>query len=107
MHAAICTQTLILKYDPDFILNIGVAGGIDENIDVGDIVIADCVVQHDFDSSIFPNRGKGGIPGIGFVKILCSSWILIKAVKISKILKDLKTPQRNYSFWRSIYSLQK
>ena len=41
VNAAICAQTLILKYNPKFILNIGVAGGIDNNLKIGDIVIGE------------------------------------------------------------------
>lgn len=34
VSSAICAQTLILKYCPNFILNVGVAGGIAENINI-------------------------------------------------------------------------
>lgn len=50
VNAAVCTQTLILKYLPDVIINIGVAGGIAKGIEIGDIVISSAVVQHDMNT---------------------------------------------------------
>jgi len=72
VNSAICTQSLILKYNPDFILNIGVAGGIIKEVKIGDIIIATHVVQYDFDISIL-NRKKGEIPGLNIIKIPCSN----------------------------------
>lgn len=49
VNAALCTQVLISNYGVQRIINIGVAGGLGENIVPGDIVIADSLVQHDMD----------------------------------------------------------
>lgn len=51
VNAAACTQTLILRYKPDCVINIGVAGGIEPSMRPGDIIVADSCVQHDFDVS--------------------------------------------------------
>lgn len=51
VNAALNTQFIIDNYSPDYIINTGVAGGIDENLSVGDIVIGETLVQHDFDAS--------------------------------------------------------
>lgn len=51
VNAALNTQYIIDKYDPDYIINTGVAGGIADNLQVGDIVIGETLVQHDFDAS--------------------------------------------------------
>lgn len=91
VHAAICTQTLIFKYNPKFILNIGVAGAIDKNINIGDIVIASGTIQHDFDISAFPNRKKGEISGIDSVEIKCTKWIANKLLEYSKKFQNFKT----------------
>ncbi len=90
VNAAICTQTLIIKYQPDIILNIGVAGGIDDNINIGDIVVAESVVQHDFDISAFVNRKKGEIPGIDKIKITCIPCIVQKILTTSRNIKGVK-----------------
>lgn len=49
--AASCTQLIIDKYNPDYIINTGVAGGLADNLNIGDIVIADKLVQHDFNAT--------------------------------------------------------
>lgn len=49
--AAINTQFIIDKFAPDYIINTGVAGGIAPELEVGDIVIATSLVQHDFDAT--------------------------------------------------------
>jgi len=49
--AAICAQTMILKFSPSLIINTGVAGGIAEGLKIGDVVIADTVCQYDMDTS--------------------------------------------------------
>ena len=48
---AVCTQLLIDKFNPDYIINIGIAGGLGSNMEVEDIVIAEKLVQHDFDAT--------------------------------------------------------
>lgn len=83
VHAAMCTQALIIKYNPDLILNVGVAGGIDPKINIGDTVIAAGVIQHDFDVSSFQNRKKGEISGIDLVEIETTKWITDKIVVCS------------------------
>lgn len=91
VNAAMCTQSMILKYNPDVILNVGVAGGISENISIGDIVIGKGVIQHDFDVSAFPGRQKGEISGLGKVEIPCTQNISDKLISASKNIKDLNT----------------
>lgn len=49
VNAALNTQYIIDKYSPNYIINTGVAGGIKTNLKVGDIVIGETLLQHDFD----------------------------------------------------------
>ena len=51
VFAAMCAQTMILKYAPDCIINSGVAGTLSETLSIGQIALADQVVQHDMDTS--------------------------------------------------------
>ncbi|MDR1466906.1 MAG: 5'-methylthioadenosine/adenosylhomocysteine nucleosidase [Oscillospiraceae bacterium] len=90
VSSAICTQVLIFKYSPDIILNVGVAGGISEKINIGDVVIANNVVQHDFDVSIFPNRKRGEIPALSLVQIPCSTWVIEKILNSAKSISNVK-----------------
>lgn len=49
VNAALCTQFIIDKFNPDYIINTGIAGGIAENLEIGSIVIGEKLVQYDFD----------------------------------------------------------
>lgn len=51
VNAAICSQILIDLYAVDYIINVGVAGAISKELEIGDLVISDDAVQHDFDTS--------------------------------------------------------
>lgn len=64
VNAARTAQILIDNFKIDYLLNVGVAGGIDESLNVGDIVIGQRLVQHDFDITAFDHK-KGYIPNIG------------------------------------------
>lgn len=51
VNAALNTQYIIDNYNPDYVINTGVAGGVAKDLNVGDIVIAERLVHHDFDAT--------------------------------------------------------
>lgn len=51
VNAALCTQTMILTYQPELIVNSGVGGSLVKDLTFGDIAIAKDLVQHDVDTS--------------------------------------------------------
>lgn len=53
VNAAMSTTILLEKYNPDVVINTGSAGGYDENLEVGAVVISDEVRHHDVDATIF------------------------------------------------------
>lgn len=53
VNAAVCAQILADRFDVDVIINTGIAGSLDADIDIGDIVISTDAVEHDMDASIF------------------------------------------------------
>ncbi len=61
VNAAVCAQILASEYKVDKVINVGIAGGIGENIRPGDLVIADSLVQHDMDATAFGDK-RGQIP---------------------------------------------
>ena len=75
VNAARTTQILIDNYHPDVVYNIGVAGGIANSLEVGDIVVSSSLVQHDFDITAF-NHLKGYIPNVGNVIPVDNSLII-------------------------------
>ena len=64
VNAARTTQILIDKMNVDYILNVGVAVSVSKEVGKCDIVIADRLVQHDFELTIY-NYEKGEIPNLG------------------------------------------
>ena len=53
VNAGRTTQVLISEYKPKYIINTGIAGGLNDQLKIGDIVISDDLIQHDFDVSLF------------------------------------------------------
>ena len=69
--AALCAQTLIICYKPDLIINTGVAGGLNRQLQVYDLIIAQDLVQHDMDVTAL-GAEPGMIPGLDIVSIACT-----------------------------------
>ena len=51
VFAAMCTQTMIVRYAPDAVVNTGVGGTLTSKLTIGDAAISLDVVQHDMDTS--------------------------------------------------------
>ena len=68
VFAAMCAQAMILNYSPDAIINTGVAGALASELRVGDVAVAENVVQHDMDTSPIGDP-VGLISGINMVQI--------------------------------------
>ena len=63
VFAAMCTQTMIVRYSPDAVINTGVGGALADTLHTADVVIADRLCQHDMDTSPLGDP-KGLISGI-------------------------------------------
>ena len=61
--AAITTEAMILNFKPDFIISTGVAGGLDKDLRIGDVAVAEKLVQHDMDTTSLGDA-KGLISGV-------------------------------------------
>lgn len=60
VNAARCTQLLVDMFQPKYIVNTGIAGGIGQGLTVGDVVVATGLIQHDFDVTAF-GYAKGNL----------------------------------------------
>ena len=49
VNSARTAQILIDNFNLDYSINIGVAGGINKDLQIGDIVVGKSLVQYDFD----------------------------------------------------------
>ncbi len=77
VFAAMCAQTMIVKFGADTVINTGVAGGLTDKTDILDTVVATALVQHDMDTTYFGDP-KGMISGINVVEFECDSTLAEK-----------------------------
>lgn len=53
VNAAVCTQILIDQFAVDAVINTGIAGSLNAEINIGDVVISTDVLHHDMDAVNF------------------------------------------------------
>lgn len=68
VFAAICAQTMCVKFGVSAIINTGVGGTLCPELGIGDVAIASAVVQHDMDTSPLGDP-VGLISGINVVEM--------------------------------------
>lgn len=88
--AAMCAQTMILKYSPECIVNTGVGGSLDPELDICDVVVAESLVQHDMDTSPLGDP-VGLISGINIVNIPCDGGVVAALLKAADALGGVRT----------------
>ncbi len=87
VNAAICTQLMISNYAPKLIINTGIAGSAVPQVKIGEIVLADSVVQHDMDTSALGDA-RGLISGINLIQIPCAADVNEAIKSIAKKLGE-------------------
>ena len=78
VNAALCSQVLIDNFKPDAVINAGIAGGMNPDIKVCDMVIANEVIAHDLDLQFLTDYP----PYCGIFK--CNQKLMDSAVEICK-----------------------
>ena len=66
VNAAICAQILISVFGVTHLVNTGIAGSLCAQLDIGDLVISQDAIHHDFDLR-FWGRPVGQVPGFDVV----------------------------------------
>ena len=65
VNAAMCCQILCACFHVTHVVNTGVAGSLCKALDIGDLVISENAMYHDFDCSVInPNYTVGQVPGM-------------------------------------------
>lgn len=65
VNAALCVQILCDCFGVTHVVNTGVAGSLCPELDIGDFVIAEDAMYHDFDCHVLnPNYPVGQVPGL-------------------------------------------
>lgn len=89
INAAMCAQSMILHYHPQWILNLGVAGAGDTDVTIGDMVIATCAVQHDVDTSPIGDP-VGLVSKLNLVQIPCDEALRAQLLAAAQKLEGVK-----------------
>ncbi len=87
VNAARTTQVLLDNFEVEFVINAGAAGAVNYLLNIGDIVIAKHVVQHDFDITAF-GHSKGYITGVGD-KVQCDLGLVSAFENMLKNMPEL------------------
>jgi adenosylhomocysteine nucleosidase len=67
--AAATTAILLERFAPRAILMTGLAGAVDPRLAIGDIVVADHLIQHDLD--VRPRFARHEVPQLGVTELAC------------------------------------
>lgn len=80
VNAARTAEAMIIAFNPHLIINTGVAGGLLDDLGIGDIVISERVVQHDFDTSpLGDEKGFLSTPPLVYIPVEEVSAKLLKS----------------------------
>ena len=80
VNSAICVSLLLTNYDIDYVINIGSAGGLKQEQNVGEVVVSNAVAYHDVDLSAIA-RPQGELPHLPRF-INSDKWLVKKASQI-------------------------
>ena len=87
VNAAMCVQVLCDAFAVTHIVNTGVAGSLCTELDIGDFVISQDAIYHDFDCSVInPNYTVGQVPGLPVRTFPADAELIEKALQAAKTL---------------------
>lgn len=88
VSAAMCAEAMILLYQPDLIVNVGVAGGLTDRLHIGDIAVAKDLVQYDVDTSAVGDP-IGLVSTVNRIDFPCAEWAVRTIMEVVEALPDL------------------
>lgn len=90
VNAALCAQAMLLRFRPRLVINIGVAGGLSSAMRIGDLAVAESVVQYDFDTTPL-GEPRGWISYLESVYIPCDKNAVRALLNAAKGLEGIQT----------------
>lgn len=75
VNAALCTQILADRFDVSAIINTGIAGSLQAEVNIGDVVLSEDAIYHDMDVTVF-GYAPGEVPGIGQPSFPADQWLV-------------------------------
>lgn len=83
VNAAVCTQILADEFQVEAIINTGIAGSLNNDINIGDIVISTDVLHHDMDTTGF-GYPRGQVPRMEVFSFQADQAMRSLAVKVCR-----------------------
>ena len=91
VNAGICAQILVSQFGADTLINTGIAGSLDAQIDIGDMVISTDALHHDMDATVFGDPA-GQIPRMDTFSFPADEKLVKLAVEVNKeVNPDIQT----------------
>ncbi|MBE6650870.1 MAG: 5'-methylthioadenosine/adenosylhomocysteine nucleosidase [Ruminococcaceae bacterium] len=84
VNSAVATQRLIFNFSVDYIINVGIAGGLNKSLSVLDMVIAEETVYHDFHPLELLEQENG----LGTYIFKCDNRLITLAEKACEKMKE-------------------
>lgn len=89
VNAALCVQILADIFDVTHIINTGIAGSLNSDLNIGDILVSRDAIHHDMDVTIFGYR-PGEVPAMGFCEFPANSEMVdIAVVSCKEVNPDI------------------
>ena len=86
VHAAMCTQVLCSNFGVTHIVNTGVAGSLDANLDICDVLVSTDAVQHDMDVH-YLGYEVGRVPGLDTTAFTADEKLMKLAYEVSEEIR--------------------
>ena len=88
INAALCAQSMIHHFHPEWIVNLGVAGAGENGVSIGDMVVATAAVQHDVDTSPIGDP-VGMVSKINLIEIPCDDALRARLVRAASAVEGM------------------
>lgn len=90
VNAAICAHTLVLEFHVDCVLNTGVAGSLNNDLNIEDILVSKDAIYHDVNATVF-GYAKGEVPQLGTRTFPADEKLAEKVVAaVAKVAPDVR-----------------
>ncbi|MEE0913108.1 MAG: 5'-methylthioadenosine/adenosylhomocysteine nucleosidase [Ruminococcus sp.] len=94
VNASMCTLALIEKYNPDIVVNSGVAGALSPIVSIGDIVVGTKAVEHDMNTTALGDKqGEVSFPDGKVMFFECDKQASTLLSSVCKKIPDTKVAQ--------------
>ena len=89
VNAAVCAQTMLMTWPVRLLINSGVAGALRQPLEIGDIVVATDLVQHDVDTTAVGDP-IGMVSTVNQTYFRCAEWAVSGILQAAKEIEGVR-----------------